>query len=372
MRKIGSILLVTMLIVATLIGCTAPKTATSPSEEAVAPAQTATETTGEETAPAASDIKIGVSFATMQEEKWQRDRAIMEAKAAELGIELVVQSANGDEELQNSQCENLITQGVDALIVIAQDSSTAGAIVESAHEAGIPVVAHDRLIADCDLDYYASFDCYVVGQIQGQFALDHAPTGNYFLISGSPTDNNAHLMREGQMSVLQPAIDKGDIKIVVDQWCNGWSPEEALQYTEDGLSANNNDVVCVLTSNDGTAGAAIQALAEQGLAGKVIVTGLDAELAACQRVVEGTQSMTVYRRFALLDETAVEIAYMLVMGIDPATKFDVSTTNNGKIDVPSVLLTDSQYMYAATADRMQEIIDDGWLAEADIYKNVTK
>lgn len=368
MKKIGSILLVTILIAATLLGCT---TATG-GDAAAAPTQAVAETTGEETAPAATDIKIGVSFATMQEEKWQRDRAIMEAKAAELGIELVVQSANGDEELQNSQCENLITQGVDALIVIAQDSSTASAIVESAHEAGIPVVAHDRLIADCDLDYYASFDCYVVGQIQGQFALDHASSGNYFLISGSPTDNNAHLMREGQMSVLQPAIDRGDIKIVVDQWCNGWSPEEALQYTEDGLSANNNDVSCVLTSNDGTAGAAIQALAEQGLAGKVIVTGLDAELAACQRVVEGTQSMTVYRRFALLDETAVEIAYMLVMGVDPATKFEVSTTNNGKIDVPSVLLTDSKYMYAATADRMQEVIDDGWLAKEDIYKNVTK
>ncbi len=318
----------------------------------------------------AETIKIGVSFATLQEERWQRDRENMEKKAAELGCELVVQSANGDAQLQNSQCENLITQGVDALVVIAQDGSTASAIVESAHEAGIKVVAHDRLISDCELDYYVTFDCYQVGVIQAEYAVANAPKGNYFLISGSPTDNNAHLMRQGQMDVLQPYIDSGDIKIVVDQWCNGWSAEEALQYTEDGLSANNNDVACVLTSNDGTAGAAIQALTEQGLAGEVVVTGLDAELAACQRIVEGTQSMTVYRKFSLCDDTAVEIAFMLASGQDPAEKFELATTNNGMIDVPSVLLTDSEYMYAATADRMADIVADGWLAEEDIYKNV--
>ena len=320
----------------------------------------------------ADNIKIGVSFATLQEARWQRDRENMEKKAEELGCELVVQSANGDSQLQNSQCENLITQGVDALIVIAQDSSTASAIVESAHEAGIKVVAHDRLISDCDLDYYVTFDCYQVGVIQGQFAVDNAPEGNYFLISGSPTDNNAHLMRQGQMDVLQPYIDSGAIKIVVDQWCDGWSPEQALQYAEDGLSANDNDVVCVLTSNDGTAGAAIQALTEQGLAGKVVVTGLDAELAACQRVVEGTQSMTGYRKFSLCDETAVEIAYMCANGEDPAEAYELGETDNGKIKVPSVLLTDESYMYAATPDRMEDIVADGWLAEEDIYKNVNK
>lgn len=315
-------------------------------------------------------IKVGVSFATLQEEKWERDRANMEAKAKELGIELIVQSANGDEELQNSQCENLITQGVDALIVIAQDSSAASSIVETAHEAGVPVVAHDRLIANCDLDFYVTFDCYFVGVLQAQYAVEHAPKGNYFLVSGSPTDNNAHLMREGQMSVLQPYIDRGDIQIVVDQWCEGWNPEDALKYVEDGLSANNNDVVCVLTSNDGTAGGAIQALAEQGLAGDVVVTGLDAELAACQRVVEGSQSMTIYRRFALCDETAVEAAYMLARGENPGTKFEISETDNGKIEVPSVLLNNPEYIFAATPENMDIVIADGWHAEADIYKNV--
>ena len=315
-------------------------------------------------------VTIGVSFATMQEEKWERCAENMQAKADELGIKLVIQSANGDEELQFSQCENLITQGVNALVVIAQDGDAASAIVEAAHKANIPVVANDRMINNCDLDFYVSFDCYTVGVLQGQFALENAPKGNYFLISGSPTDNNALLMRNGQMSVLQPYIDSGDIKIVVDQWCDGWSAEDALQYTEDGLVANSNDVACVLTSNDGTAGGAIQALAEQGLAGSVVVTGLDTELAACQRIVEGTQSMTIYRRFALCDETSIEAAYMLAIGEDPATKYEVTTTNNGAIDVPSVMLTDTNYMFAVTADNMQEVINDGWQSHDDIYKNV--
>ena len=226
------------------------------------------------------------------------------------------------------------------------------------------------MINNCELDFYVSFDCYTVGVLQAQFAVEHAPTGNYFLISGSPKDNNALLMRNGQMSVLQPYIDKGDIKIVVDQWCDGWSAEDALQYTEDGLVANSNDVACVLTSNDGTAGGAIQALTEQGLAGKVVVTGLDTDLAACQRIVEGTQTMTIYRRFALCDETCVVAAYMLCNGEDPATKYTVTTTNNGTFDVPSVMLADTDYMFAVTSENMNVVIEDGWQAEDAIYKNV--
>lgn len=322
-------------------------------------------------AASSETVKIGVSFATLQEPRWQSDAEFMQRKADELGAELLIQSANSDAQLQNSQCENLITQGIDALIVIAQDGSTAGAIVETAHEAGIKVVACDRLINDAELDYYTSFDCFQAGVIQGQYALDHAPTGNYFLIGGSPTDNNAHLMREGQLSVLQPHIDSGEINVVVDQWCDGWSAEAALKYVEDGLS-NNDDVACVLTSNDDTAGAAIQALAEKGLAGEVVVTGLDATLAACQRIVEGTQDMTVYRKFSLEDECAVELAYLCATGGDPAETYELEMTNNGLVDVPSVLLTDEKYMYAATAERMEDIIADGWLSEEDIYKNVNQ
>lgn len=353
-RILGVLLIVAMMISAVACG---------PAE----PAE------GGETATGNEGITIGVSFATLQEERWQKDLEIMEAKAAELGVELISQSANGDENLQVSQAENMITQGIDALIVIAQNGAAAGPIVESAHSSNVPVVACDRIITDCDLDFYVTFDCTKVGELQAQFAIENAPTGNYFLIGGSPTDNNAHLIRDGQMNVLQPYIDSGDITVVVDQWANGWNPDEALQYVENGLSANNNEVACVLTSNDGCAGAAIQALSEQGLAGKTVVTGLDADLAACQRIVEGTQSMTTYRRFAAQDELAVEAAVALAKGQDLSEVFDdLTTTNNGQKDVPAVLLTNEEDMFAVTKDNMNQVIEDGWLAEEDIYKNVEK
>lgn len=365
------------LALAICMGLTVTACGSAPEEPAGTPVSERAGETPEaaqpsEAASPSGTVKIGVSFATLQEPRWQSDADFMQKKAEELGAELLIQSANSDAQLQNSQCENLITQGIDALIVIAQDGSTAGAIVESAHEAGIKVIACDRLINDAELDYYTSFDCFQAGVIQGQYALDHAPTGNYFLIGGSPTDNNAHLMREGQLSVLQPHIDSGEIKVVVDQWCDGWSAEAALKYVEDGLSNNNDDVACVLTSNDDTAGAAIQALAEKGLADKVVVTGLDATLAACQRIVEGTQDMSVYRKFSLEDECAVELAYLCATGKDPAEVYELEMTNNGLVDVPSVLLTDEKYMYAATEERMKDIIADGWLAEEDIYKNVNQ
>lgn len=356
-------ILVVLLIMAMVIGAVACGPAASGETAA---AEGGTDAGGE-------GITIGVSFATLQEERWQKDLEIMETKAAELGVELISQSANGDENLQVSQAENMITQGIDALIVIAQNGAAAAPIIESAHSSGVPVVACDRLITDCDLDFYVTFDCTKVGELQAQFAIENAPTGNYFLIGGSPTDNNAKLIRNGQMNVLQPYIDSGDITVVVDQWANGWNPDEALGYVENGLSANNNDVTCVLTSNGGCAGAAIQALSEQGLAGTTVVTGLDADLAACQRIVEGTQSMTTYRRFSVQDERSVEAAVALAKGQELSEVFDdLTTTNNGQTDVPSLLLTSEEDMFAVTKDNMNLVIEDGWLAEEDIYKNVGK
>jgi len=141
-------------------------------------------------------------------------------------------------------------------------------------------------------------------------------------------------------------------------------------YVEDGLTANNNNIQCVLTSNDGCAGAAIQALSEQGLAGKVPVTGLDADLAACQRIVEGTQSMTVYRRFSKMDEMTAEVAVALAKG--EKIPYEVKKVNNGKVDVPSILLTSKEDMFAVDANNMKVIIEDKWLKLEEIYKNIPK
>jgi D-xylose transport system substrate-binding protein len=261
--------------------------------------------------PAAKPIVIGLSLDTVREERWQRDRDLFVAHAESLGAKVLVQVANNDDARQNAQAENLLTQGVDVLVVAPHNSESAATIVAAAHRAGVPVIAYDRLINQCDLDLYISFDNFRVGEMQAEYALAKQPKGNYVLIAGAPTDNNAHLYHEGQMKVLNPAIERGDIKVVGDQWANDWQPVEALKIMENALTRNHNRVDAVVVSNDGLAGGAIQALAEQKLAGQVVVTGQDAELAACQRIVSGSQSMTVYKPIRSLAARGAEVAILL-------------------------------------------------------------
>jgi D-xylose transport system substrate-binding protein len=312
-------------------------------------------------------IVIGFSMDTLKEERWQRDRDEVVKAAEKLGAKVLVQAANGSDSLQNSQAENLLTQGVDVLLVAPHNGKTAATIVEAAHKAGVPVIAYDRLILDSDLDLYVTFDPVRVGELQGDYAVQRRPKGNYVLIGGAPTDNNALLLREGQMKFLKPSIDKGDVKIVSDQWARDWQPIEALKIMENALTRVNNRVDAVVASNDGTAGGAIQALTEQKLAGKVLVTGQDAELAACQRVVAGTQTMTIYKPIPLLGGKAAEVAILLAkkQPIPDATK----PVKNGKKDVPSILLEP----IAVDKDNLAStVIKDGYHKLEDVYKDVPK
>lgn len=308
-------------------------------------------------------IKIGLSLDTLKEERWQHDRDLFVAHAKELGADVLVQAANSDDALQNSQAENLLTEGVNVLVVVPHNGKSAATIVEAAHKVGVPVIAYDRLIRDCDLDLYVTFDPEKVGEEQADYAVKHKPKGNYVLIGGAPTDNNAVLVRQGQMKILQPYIDRGDIKIVADQWATDWQPVEALKIMENALTKNNNKVDAVVVSNDGTAGGVVQALNEQGLAGKVLVTGQDADLAGCQRIVQGTQSMTVYKPLPKLADKAAELAVDMAEKkpiTDPMTKL-----NNGKIDVPSILLPTVE----VDKDNLDStVIADGFQKKEDVYK----
>lgn len=244
-------------------------------------------------APAKSGrVRIGFSMDTLKEERWQRDKALVEQRCQEVGADCEVQVANGDDAVQTKQCDNFLTKGVDVLIVAPHNGQIAASIVEAAHRQGVPVISYDRLIRNSDVDLYVSHQVVKIGQMQAQYALDHAPKGNYVLIGGSPTDNNAILLRDGQMQVLKPAIDRGDIKIVSDQFAREWKAEEALRITQDALTKANNDIQAIVASNDGTAGGAISGLPPQ-LVGKVLVTGQDAALDAVQRVVEGKDRKSV-------------------------------------------------------------------------------
>jgi D-xylose transport system substrate-binding protein len=291
--------------------------------------------------PAASNkaddgkIRIGLSMDTLKEERWQRDRDLFVKKAEEFGAEVLVQSANGNDRVQVQQAESLLTQNIDVLVVVPHNAEVAASIVESAKRQNVPVISYDRLIKNSDVDLYLSFDNEKVGELQAKYLLERVPKGNYVLLGGAPTDNNAKMFRDGQMRAIKPAVDRGDIKIVADQWCRDWLASEALNHTENALTQNKNDVQAIVASNDATAGGAIQALEGQKLAGKVLVSGQDADLAAIVRIVAGTQTMTVYKPITPLATAAAEAAIKLAKHETVATQ---ATVNNGKKDVPSILL----------------------------------
>lgn len=310
-------------------------------------------------------VRIGFLMDTLKEERWQRDKALVEQRCQAVGAQCEVQVANGDDAVQTKQADNLLTKGVDVLIVAPHNGEIAASIVEAAHRQGVKVISYDRLIRNSDVDLYVSHQVVKIGQMQAQYALDHAPKGNYVLIGGSQTDNNALLLIEGQMNVLQPAIDKGQIKIVAKQYAREWLASEALRIMEDALTKNNNDIQAVVASNDGTAGGAVSALPPQ-LVGKVVVTGQDAALDAVQRVVEGKQTMTIYKPIQPLAFSAVDSAIKLAKGeaVDAKDKI-----NNGKKDVPAMLF---EPMVLDKSNVMQTVIKDGYHKLEDVYKNVPK
>ena len=320
-----------------------------------------TKTTGTSAAPHTGPVRIGFSMDTLKEERWQRDKQLVEQRAKEVGASLDVQVANGDDAVQTKQADNMLTKGVDVLLVAPHNGEIAASIVEAAHRKGVPVIAYDRLIRNCDVDLYISHQVERMGEMQAEYALQHVPKGNYVLIGGSPTDYNAILLRRGQMKILKPAVDRGDVKIISEQFAREWKAEEALRITEDALTRTGKKIDAVVASNDGTAGGAISALEAAGLAGKVLVTGQDAQKDAVQRIVRGTQTMTVYKPIRPLAYGAVDAAIKL------AKKQPVGAPdkiNNGKKDVPAILL---EPMAVDKSNVDATVIKDGYHTRAEIY-----
>ncbi|MDR6549592.1 D-xylose ABC transporter substrate-binding protein [Paenibacillus qinlingensis] len=309
-------------------------------------------------------VVVGLSIDTLLEERWQKDRDLFKAAVERLGAHIEVQAANGDDALQLAQAENLISRGVDVLVVVPHNAEVSAAIVEKAHKSGIKVISYDRLIVNSDVDLYISFDNEKAGELQAKAIVKKAPKGNYVLIEGADTDNNAHMFKKGQMNILKPLVEKGDINIVFDQATKEWKPANAKANMERALLANQNKVDAVVAANDATAGGVIQALAAQNMAGHIPVSGQDAELAAAQRIVEGTQTMTVYKPIKKLAETAAELAVKMAKGENVHADKKV---NNKKMDVPSILL---EPIAVDQSNMDATIIADGFHVREDVYKNV--
>jgi D-xylose transport system substrate-binding protein len=303
--------------------------------------------------------KIGFSIDDLRVERWTRDRDYFIAAAEKLGAKVYVQSADASEQRQMAQIENLISRGVDVLVIVPYNATVLTNAINEAKKAKIKVLSYDRLILNADVDAYISFDNKTVGEMQAQAIAQLKPKGNYYLLGGAPTDNNAKMLREGQLKVLQPLVDKGDIKIVGKQWVKDWSAAEAMSIVENALTANGNKIDAVVASNDGTAGGAIQALAAQKLAGKVPVSGQDADLAAVRRVIAGTQAMTVYKPLKLIATEAANLSVKLVRNEKPAYN---ARLDNGFKKVDTVLLEP----ILLTKTNIEVLVKDGFYTPAQL------
>ena len=310
---------------------------------------------------------IGLSLDTLKEARWQGDRDMFVKRANELGAEVLSTAANSDDSVQIGDVEKLITNHVDVLVVVPHDGKAMAKAVSMAHDAGIPVIAYDRLIRDSDVDLYVSFDNVRVGELQAEYLVSHLPTpgkAKIVRIYGSKSDNNAAQFKQGQDAVLAPYIARGDIRVIHEDWADDWKPESAKRIMNAAITAHGGDFDAVLASNDGTAGGAIQALLEEGYAGKKLVTGQDADVVACQRIVRGMQAMTIYKPVRRLASNAAELAVRLARRQVVIAR---QSTDNGKLAVPSVL---SEVITVTKENMLQTVVKDGYHSYDDVYRDV--
>ena len=307
-------------------------------------------------------LVIGFSFDTFVLERWIRDADIFTSKIKEYDSNATVnvQNANGDIETQISQIRYLIDKEVDVLVIVAIDAESLGDVLEEAKAAGIPIIAYDRLIKNANVDLYISFDNEKVGTLMGKYLVDaKLPHKKVFMMAGAIEDNNVSMVDKGFRKVMED----NNIEIVDCYYTPGWRADMAADYV-DSYYSELKDVDGIMCGNDGIATAVIRKLSEYRLADKIKVVGQDADLEACQRIVEGTQVMTVYKPVEKLASTAAKYAIDLANGKEINTD---NYINDGTYEIPYSCLD----IIAVTKENMdEEIIDSGFHMRDDVYLNV--
>jgi D-xylose transport system substrate-binding protein len=308
-------------------------------------------------------IQIGMCFDSFVIERWQRDRDIFVSVAKELGAEVNVQNAGGDVEQQKDQIDYFIKKKMDVIVIISTDVDALAKSVEKAHEAGIKVISYDRLIQGTDVDLYITFDNEKVGSLMGQALIDQGLAGGRVLmLGGSPTDSNVPQVEAGFRQVME----ENEVIILDSVHAESWRAELAAEYVYDHPSVVE-ETDAIMCGNDDLATQVVRALSETRQAGDVLVVGQDADLAACQRIVEGTQLMTVYKSVEKLATRAAEEAVALAKG-EEISGDDVTMIRNGDYEIPCI----SFEPVAVTKDNMdQVIIDSGFHLKEDVYLNVS-
>jgi D-xylose transport system substrate-binding protein len=317
---------------------------------------------------ASAQTVVGVSWNNFQEERWKTDEAAIKAALEAGGAQYISADAQSSAEKQLKDIENLIAQGANALIVLAQDADAVAPAVQKALDEGIPVIGYDRLIENPDA-FYITFDNKEVGRMQAREVFKVAPEGNYVFIKGNAADPNADFVHSGQIEVLKEAIDSGKIKNVGEAYTDNWQPAVAQRNMEQFLTANNNDVDAVVASNDGMAGGVVAALEAQGLAGQVPVSGQDGDKAALNRVALGTQTVSVWKDSRALGKAAGEAALGLAQGtamdqISGAVKFSGGPKGE---EMNSILLAP----LPITRDNLDVVIDAGWITKEEVCQGVS-
>ncbi len=308
------------------------------------------------------EVKIGFLMHALDKERWENDRNFFIQKVEELGGTVEVRIADNDPDKQLSQANQLLSNGVDVMVIVPVDQFAAAQIVENAHAKDVKVISYDRLIKNCMLDFYVSTDNVEIGKLQAEYLTTLQPKGAYALIGGALNDNNSQFLYLGQMNVLQPLIERGDIKVVYNVFTERWEEEEGYNHIKQ-LLQKNNELDAILAGNDAIAYGIIRALRETGKEGKVKVVGMDADLRNLHEIVSGYQTCTIYKPYEKLASTAASLAMTIAQTGECEKTF--LTVSNGECLVPTVFHNG----ILVNKDNLKlTVISEGYQKEEEVYR----
>jgi D-xylose transport system substrate-binding protein len=310
-----------------------------------------------------SDVSIGFLIHSLASSRWQTDTRLIQQFAKEKGVQVIVKNAEGDENVQLGQAKELIEEGVDIIIVVAANQNTAAGIIRTAHERNVPVIAYDRMIRNSDVDYLVSFQYEKVGQLMIEYAIKNKPSGNYVMLWGDASDGNALFVQAAQVLAIEPYLKNGQVHLVYKTFIEGWAKENSLFMMKRVLEFSGKKIDAVICSNDPIAAGASEALANYGYnTSEVLITGQDATIEGCKNIINGKQTMTIYKSLNGIASQAVDLA------IDVATKKHKikpsSQVFNGRRNVPAILLSPT----AVDKSNIEStVIADGIFSKDELY-----
>ena len=318
-------------------------------------------------APATSysaSVRIALALPTLAQWRWQFDLKWIQEEVQRQGGHFIWQAAQDDERLQVSQVENMLAQGIDVLILSPMNIETSATIVRAAKEQKVPVISYNSLVQKADVDFFVARDNVAVGRLTAELAVQAAPKGNYVICSGDPGTDIAQEKTQGYMTILQPHVNRGDIKLVSQQFHKGWDPQGCLKQVEDALVKTNNKTDALLANYDGFTLAALPAFKQAGLLGKVWIGGEDVFPEAAQAIAEGNMAMSAYTDLKEMAQKAVQAAFALANGQVPTSN---TLQDNGFKKVPG----DSIDSFAVTKDNLCKFLKDtGWASFEKVYQNI--